>query len=100
DGRNAVLEYHWALERYDRLPYLAAELVRRGVSIIAVGTPVAALAAKEATASIPIIFVVGSDPVLNGLVSSLDQPSGNMTGTMFYSNLLTSKRLALFSELV
>ena len=76
DGRNVIVEYRWAQDQYDRLPALAAELVRRGVSVIATGTPVAALAAKRATTSIPIIFAIGSDPVANGLVTSLNRPGG------------------------
>jgi putative ABC transport system substrate-binding protein len=82
------------------LQSLAAELVQRQVALIVVGTPVATLAVKRATTSIPIIFHIGSDPVENGIVNSLSRPGGNITGTTFFSNLLTAKRLALLHELV
>jgi putative tryptophan/tyrosine transport system substrate-binding protein len=100
EGRNVRIEFRSAEGRYERLPGIAAELVQRQVNLIAVGTPVAALAAKRATTSIPIVFVVGSDPVRNGLVDGLARPGGNVTGATFFSNLLTAKRLGLLHELV
>jgi putative ABC transport system substrate-binding protein len=100
DGQNVTIEYRWAEGRYERLQSLAAELVRRQVALIVVGTPVATLALKQATTSIPIVFHIGSDPVRNGIVSSLSRPGGNITGATFFSNLLTAKRLGLLHELV
>jgi ABC-type uncharacterized transport system substrate-binding protein len=99
DGRNVTIEFHSAEGQYDRLPAIAEEFVRRQVNLIAVGTPVAALAAKRATSSIPIVFAVGSDPTRDGLVASLSRPGGNVTGATFFSNLLTAKRLGLLHEL-
>jgi ABC-type uncharacterized transport system substrate-binding protein len=100
DGVNVTVDYRSAEGRYDRLPAIAADFVQRRVTVIVAGTPVAALAAKQATTSIPIVFAVGSDPVGDGLVASLSRPGGNITGATFFSNLLTGKRLGLLHELV
>src|SRR5215831_5568353 len=101
EGQNVAIEYRWAEDHYERLPALAAELVSRNVEVIVStgGTP-GALAAKNATSTIPIIFITGGDPVEQGLVASLARPGGNLTGVTLLIVELTSKRLELISELV
>jgi len=101
EGESVVIEYRWAEGQIDRLPALAAELVRRRVAVITTGGgPAAALAAKAATTTIPIVFVVGEDPVKLGLVASLARPGGNLTGINLVIGELTAKRLGLLRELV
>jgi ABC-type uncharacterized transport system substrate-binding protein len=102
DGQNVAIEYRWAEGRYDRLPALAADLVGRKVDLIATsaGGQNAVLAAKSATSTIPIVAVMGDDPVATGLVTSLARPGGNLTGVSFLVVELMQKRLDLLSELV
>ena len=100
EGRNITIEYRWAEGHYERLPVLAADLVRQQVAVIAAisGTP-AALAAKAATTTIPIVFAIGGDPVAPGLVSNIGHPEGNITGASFYTAPVVTKRLDLANEL-
>ena len=101
EGRNVAIEYRWADGHYDRLPALAAELVRSRVAVIvATGSPAAGLAAKTATTSIPVVFSSGSNPVKMGLVNSLRRPDGNLTGVNLYSAELVTKQLDLLHEML
>jgi putative ABC transport system substrate-binding protein len=100
EGQNLAIEYRWADGDYKKLPRLAAELVGRHVSVILANGPQAVVAAKAATTTIPIVFTSGGNPVELGFVSSLNQPSGNVTGVSFLTNELGGKRLELLRELV
>jgi putative tryptophan/tyrosine transport system substrate-binding protein len=100
EGQNVAVEYRWAENQYDRLPVLAAELVRRRVAVIVTsGTP-AVVAAKAATTTIPIVFVTGGDPIALGFVASLNRPGANVTGTAILTAELGPKRLQLLRGLI
>jgi putative tryptophan/tyrosine transport system substrate-binding protein len=101
EAQNIAIEYRWAEGRYDRLPALASDLVRQGPAVlVATGGEPAALAAKDATQAIPVVFLIGGDPVRQGIVASMNRPGGNVTGLTLLTTEIEGKRLGLLQELV
>jgi putative ABC transport system substrate-binding protein len=101
DGQNVTIEFRWAEGDYDRLPEMAADLVRRKVAVLAsTGGPPSVLAAKAATTTIPIVFTIGTDPIRLGVVTSLSRPGGNITGVNLFAAAMESKRLGLLRALI
>jgi putative ABC transport system substrate-binding protein len=99
EGQNVSIEYRWADDQYERLPVMASDLVQRKVAVLLAGGPPAAVAAKAATATVPIIFIVGFDPIGAQLVNSLSRPGGNLTGMYLYIGGLVAKKLELLHEM-
>src|ERR1700681_185867 len=101
EGRNVAFEYRWAEDHYERLPALAAELVGRGVAVlIAIGGVTSAVAARSSTATIPLVFATGGDPIKLGLVASLNRPGGNVTGVAFLTEMLVAKQFEILYETI